>query len=80
MSDQPIIMTCRSARREGAEAMSLLDAIMDGLCDEGSGSMRELSAKLLAEFMKWSAKHVPDDAGKHTAITNCTDAGLNRTS
>lgn len=54
----------RSARREAAETICLLDAIMGGLENESSGALRDLCARASADFLKWSAKHIPRGKGK----------------
>ena len=47
------------ACREAAETMALLEAIMEGLTDSHSGALRDLCAAATAEFLVWSAKHIP---------------------
>lgn len=59
----------RSARREAAETICLLDAIMDGLENESSGALRELCARASADFLKWSAKHIPNSRGMENSST-----------
>ncbi|GMH34456.1 hypothetical protein BSKO_02290 [Bryopsis sp. KO-2023] len=80
---EPLIFTLihwltRSARREAAETMCLLDAIMVGLGDETSGALRELCARAAAEFLKWSAKHVPKQTTGDSHGNNLNAASLLR--
>ncbi len=37
---------------DGGEAACLLDAIVEGLCDEGDAGARRRSAELLAEYLR----------------------------
>lgn len=42
--------------RDNPESLALLDAILDGMCNESNVRLREHSTKLLEEFMKWSLR------------------------
>ena len=55
----------RSASREGAEAMAMLDTLISGVCQGSSGALREKAGQLVGEWLKWSSKHVTSkSAGK----------------
>jgi DNA-dependent protein kinase catalytic subunit len=46
---------------ESEETVVLLTAILDGLCDLKSSSLRDFCAKCVAEFLKWSIKQSPQN-------------------
>ncbi|KAK9826371.1 hypothetical protein WJX81_003941, partial [Elliptochloris bilobata] len=60
----------RSARTEAAETMALLEAVMDGLTNEGSGALRDLCATQVVEFLKWSVKHESPQVPRGGAVIN----------
>eukprot|EP00891_Asterochloris_glomerata_P007060 jgi/Astpho2/7060/Aster-x0303 len=60
----PLVMSLvhwltKAARRESAETMTMLDAIMDGLTNNENGALRELCAAAACDFLVWSQKHQP---------------------
>lgn len=48
----------RSVDKEGASAMALLEALMEGLTDEISGATRSLAARLTSQFLECSLSQV----------------------
>ena len=57
VSRRVIAVAC-DGRSEAAEPMALLEAVMEGLVDARSGTLRALCASLCAEWLNWSDKHV----------------------
>jgi DNA-dependent protein kinase catalytic subunit len=49
----------KNQRAENKETMALLESIIDAAGNPTDGALRETSAKLLTEFLKWSIKHAP---------------------
>ncbi|KAL3135934.1 hypothetical protein ABBQ32_006979 [Trebouxia sp. C0010 RCD-2024] len=71
----------RSARRESAETIVLLEAVLDGLSEEGSGARRDVCANAAREFLVWSAKHIPMPEGRAaTSSSNRASSNLNAAS
>jgi DNA-dependent protein kinase catalytic subunit len=48
----------RNVQSENLETMALLDAIVDSVGHSSNGALRDFAAKCLAEFLKWSLKHI----------------------
>ena len=67
-------------RREAAETMALLEAVMEGLTDSQNGALRDLCAAATREFLVWSAKHIPasKDPTKGSSAENMNAASLLR--
>ncbi|KAK9867398.1 hypothetical protein WJX84_001490 [Apatococcus fuscideae] len=57
----PLIMSLihwfTRSRREAAETVALLDAVMEGLANATSAGVRDLCASAVREFLHWSFKH-----------------------
>lgn len=68
-------------RRESAETIVLLEAILEGLSDEKSGAKRDLCANAAREFLVWSAKHIPMPKGREVgSSSNKASSNLNAAS
>lgn len=49
----------KNQKEENDETMALLESIIDAAGNPSDGALREVSAKLLTEFLKWSIRHAP---------------------
>lgn len=69
--------------RESAETIVLLEAVLDGLSDEGNGARRDVCANAAREFLVWSAKHIPMPEGRaagHGPSSSRASSNLNAAS
>ena len=53
---QQLIHWFTRAKGSLVDAMVLLDAITEGICDRDNGALKDASAKAFAEFFKWSIR------------------------
>ncbi|KAL3698516.1 hypothetical protein R1sor_012592 [Riccia sorocarpa] len=65
-------------QRENPETMALLDAILDGLVDPESGSLREFCAACFGEFMSWSVRHAPPEKNDFVNVASMLRRLYNR--
>ncbi|KAL2645175.1 hypothetical protein R1flu_012762 [Riccia fluitans] len=65
-------------QRENPETMTLLEAILDGLVDAESGSLREFCAACFGEFMSWSVRHAPPESNAFVNVASMLRRLYNR--
>lgn len=57
-------------KTESPETATLLNSLMDGLCDTDDSALRDFAASCVQEFFSWSIKQMPSDEALRRDDTN----------